>query len=129
MSGSHVYVVALMYDVMALAAGGAPLDFAYAVHTEVGRRTVGARVHGRLVPLDSTLENGDTVEVFTSKADGAGPSQDWLGFVKTPRARNKIRSWSSKEGREEAGETGKTLIAKGRRQQEPPAQARREQTT
>ena len=122
MSGAQVYVFTPKGDVMGLAAGATPVDFAYAVHTEVGQRTVGARVNGRLVPLDSTLENGDTVEVFTSKADGAGPSQDWLGFVKTPRARNKIRSWFSKERREEAVESGKTLIAKALRKQNLPMQ-------
>ena len=122
MSGAQVYVFTPKGDVMALAAGATPVDFAYAVHTEVGHRTVGARVNGRLVPLDSTLENGDTVEVFTSKADGAGPSHDWLSYVKTPRARNKIRSWFSKERREEAVESGKTLIAKALRKQNLPMQ-------
>jgi len=122
MSGAQVYVFTPKGDVMGLAAGATAVDFAYAVHTEVGHRTVGARVNGRLVPLDSTLENGDTVEVFTSKADGAGPSRDWLNFVKTPRARNKIRSWFSKERREEAVERGKTLIAKALRKQNLPMQ-------
>ena len=71
-------------------------------HTEVGHRCIGARVNGRLVALESTLENGDVVEVFTSKAPNAGPSRDWLGFVKSPRARSKIRQWFTKERREEA---------------------------
>jgi GTP pyrophosphokinase len=97
-----VFVFTPKGDVVALVTGATPVDFAYAVHTEVGHRTVGARVNGRLVPLDSVLENGDVVEVITSKAQGAGPSQDWLGFVKSPRARNKIRAWFSKERREEA---------------------------
>src|SRR5699024_12500977 len=121
MSGAQVYVFTPKGDVMALAAGATPADCAYAVHTEVGQRAVGARVNGRLGPLDSTLENGDTVEVFTSKADGAGPSRDWLTFVKTPRARNKIRSHFSKERREEAVETGKTRIAKALRKQHLPS--------
>jgi GTP pyrophosphokinase len=82
------------------------------VHTEVGHHTIGARVNGRLVPLESTLENGDVIEVFTSKAPNAGPSRDWLGFVKSPRARNKIRQWFTKERREEAIEQGKEQIAK-----------------
>ena len=99
-----------------------PVDFAYAVHTEVGHRTMGARVNGRLVPLDSTLENGDVVEVFTSKSETAGPSRDWLGFVKSPRARNKIRQWFSKERREEAIEHGKDAIAKAMRKQNLPIQ-------
>src|SRR4029078_6993920 len=88
------------------------VDFAYAVHTEVGHRCIGARVNGRLVPLESTLENGDVVEVFTSKAQGAGPSRDWLTFVKSPRARNKIKHWFSKERRDEAIEHGKEAIDK-----------------
>ncbi|WP_159620819.1 RelA/SpoT family protein [Ruania rhizosphaerae] len=122
MSGAEVYVFTPKGDVLSLPGGSTPVDFAYAVHTEVGHRTVGARVNGRLVPLESTLENGDTVEVFTSRAEGAGPSQDWLTFVKSPRARNKIRSWFSKERREEAVDTGKTLIAKAMRKQNLPMQ-------
>jgi GTP pyrophosphokinase len=98
------------------------VDFAYAVHTEVGHRTIGARVNGRLVPLESTLDNGDLVEVFTSKAAGAAPSRDWLTFVKSPRARNKIRAWFSKERREEAIEHGRDAIAKQMRKQNLPIQ-------
>ena len=90
------------------------------MHTEVGHHTIGGRVNGRLVPLESTLENGDVVEVLTSKADGAGPSRDWLLFVKSARARNKIRQWFSKERREEAIERGKDSIAKAMRQQNLP---------
>lgn len=102
--------------------GATSVDFAYAVHTEVGHRTIGARVNGRLVPLESTLDNGDLVEVFTSKAEGAGPSRDWLGFVKSPRARNKIRAWFSKERRDEAIEHGKDAIARAMRKQNLPIQ-------
>ena len=102
--------------------GRRPVDFAYAVHTEVGHRTMGARVNGRLVPLDSSLENGDVVEVFTSKIRDAGPSRDWLGFVKSPRARNKIRQWFTKERREEAIEQGKDAIARAMRKQNLPIQ-------
>ena len=91
---AEVYVFTPKGDVIALPAGATPVDFAYAVHTEVGHRCIGARVNGRLVPLESTLENGDIVEVFTSKAQGAGPSRDWLTFVQSPRARNKIRPGS-----------------------------------
>ena len=82
------------------------------MHTEVGHHTIGARVNGRLVPLESTLENGDVVEVFTSKAANAAPSRDWLTFVQSPRARSKIRQWFTKERREEAIERGKDQIAK-----------------
>jgi GTP pyrophosphokinase len=98
------------------------VDFAYAVHTEVGHRCVGARVNGKLVPLESTLTNGDLVEVFTSKAQGAGPSRDWLNFVKSARARNKIRAWFTKERREEAVERGKDALARAIRKQGLPLQ-------
>ena len=111
MAGTQVYVFTPKGDVLALPSGSTPVDFAYSIHTEVGHRTVGARVNGRLVPLDTRLENGDSVEVFTSKAQGAGPSRDWLSFVGSNRARNKIRSWFSKERREEAIEAGKASIA------------------
>ena len=118
----EVFVFTPKGDVMALPAGATPVDFAYAVHTEVGHRTMGARVNGRLVPLDSTLENGDVIEVFTSKSETAGPSRDWLGFVTSPRARNKIRQWFTKERREEAIEHGKDAIAKAMRKQNLPIQ-------
>ena len=107
---------------VALPSGSTPVDFAYAVHTEVGHRCMGARVNGRLVPLESMLDNGDMIEIFTSKADGAGPSRDWLTFVRSPRARNKIRQWFSKERREEAIEQGKDAIAKAMRKQGLPIQ-------
>jgi guanosine-3',5'-bis(diphosphate) 3'-pyrophosphohydrolase len=109
---AETYVFTPRGDVIALPAGATPVDFAYAVHTEVGHHTIGARVNGRLVPLESTLENGDVIEVFTSKAATAAPSQDWLTFVKSPRARAKIRQWFTKERREEAIERGKHEIAK-----------------
>ncbi|MEU3988900.1 RelA/SpoT family protein [Streptomyces platensis] len=122
LSRNEVFVFTPKGDVIALPAGATPVDFAYAVHTEVGHRTIGARVNGRLVPLESTLDNGDLVEVFTSKAPGAGPSRDWLGFVKSPRARNKIRGWFSKERRDEAIEQGKDSIARAMRKQNLPIQ-------
>jgi GTP diphosphokinase / guanosine-3',5'-bis(diphosphate) 3'-diphosphatase len=118
----EVYVFTPQGEVVALPAGSTPVDFAYAVHTEVGHHCIGGRVNGRLVPLESTLENGDVVEVLTSKADGAGPSRDWLTFVKSPRARNKIRQWFSKERREEMIETGKEAIAKAMRKEGLPLQ-------
>ncbi len=119
---SEVYVFTPKGDVMALPMGSSPVDFAYAIHTEVGHRCIGARVNGRLVPLESTLENGDVVEVFTSRAQGAGPSRDWLTFVKSPRARNKIKHWFSKERRDEAIEQGKEAIAKQLRKEGLPLQ-------
>ncbi|GAB2325858.1 GTP pyrophosphokinase [Streptomyces griseoincarnatus] len=122
LSRNEVFVFTPKGDVIALPAGATPVDFAYAVHTEVGHRTIGARVNGRLVPLESTLDNGDVVEVFTSKAAGAGPSRDWLGFVKSPRARNKIRAWFSKERRDEAIEQGKDSIVRAMRKQNLPIQ-------
>ncbi len=122
MEGGEVYVFTPKGAVVALPSGATPVDFAYAVHTEVGHHTIGGRVNGRLVPLESVLENGDVVEVLTSKADGAGPSRDWLAFVKSARTRNKIRQWFSKERREEAIERGKEAIAKAMRKQGLPLQ-------
>ncbi len=109
---AEVYVFTPRGDVIALPTGATPVDFAYAVHTEVGHHTIGARVNGRLVPLESTLDNSDVVEIFTSKSPTAGPSRDWLTFVKSPRARSKIRQWFTKERREGAIEDGKDQIAK-----------------
>jgi GTP pyrophosphokinase len=88
----------------------------------VGHRCIGARVNGRLVPLESTLDNGDVVEIFTSKAENAGPSRDWMGFVKSPRARNKIRQWFARERREDAIEVGKESISRMMRKQGLPLQ-------
>jgi GTP diphosphokinase / guanosine-3',5'-bis(diphosphate) 3'-diphosphatase len=119
---AEVYVFTPRGEVIALPQGATPVDFAYAIHTEVGHRTIGARVNGRLVALESPLSNGDTVEIFTSKAPDASPSQDWLGFVKSARARNKIRHWFSKERREAAAEAGKTAIARMMRKQNLPLQ-------
>ncbi|MGB8381809.1 MAG: bifunctional (p)ppGpp synthetase/guanosine-3',5'-bis(diphosphate) 3'-pyrophosphohydrolase [Dermatophilaceae bacterium] len=120
--GNEVYVFTPKGSVVALPAGSTPVDFAYAVHTEVGHHCIGGRVNGRLAALDSVLENGDTVEILTSKADGAGPSRDWLTFVKSPRARNKIRHWFSRERREEAIERGRETIAKYLRKKGLPLQ-------
>src|SRR5690606_8663804 len=118
----EVYVFTPKGRVIGLPAGATPVDFAYAVHTEIGHRTMGAKVNGRLVPLESQLKSGDVVEVFTSKNPDAGPSQDWLSFVKSTRARNKIRGWFTKERREEAVEQGKDLIARAMRRQNLPLQ-------
>jgi guanosine-3',5'-bis(diphosphate) 3'-pyrophosphohydrolase len=119
---AEVYVFTPRGDVVALPTGATPVDFAYAVHTEVGHHTIGARVNGRLVPLESTLDNSDVVEIFTSKSPTAAPSRDWLTFVKSPRARNKIRQWFTKERREEAIEDGKDQIAKLMRKEGLPLQ-------
>lgn len=117
MSGSQVYVFTPAGEVKELSAGSTPVDFAYTVHTEVGNRTVGAKVNGKLVPLDTKLQNGDSVEVLTSKSPNAGPSQDWLNFIVTARAKNKIKAWFSKERREEAIERGQQYIAQAMRKQ------------
>jgi GTP diphosphokinase / guanosine-3',5'-bis(diphosphate) 3'-diphosphatase len=122
LAAAEVYVFTPRGEVITLPKGSTPVDFAYAIHTEVGHRTIGARVNGRLVALESTLENGDTVEIFTSKAAEAGPTRDWLKFVQSPRARNKIRQWFSKERREAAVEAGKDQIARAIRKQELPLQ-------
>jgi GTP diphosphokinase / guanosine-3',5'-bis(diphosphate) 3'-diphosphatase len=118
----EVYVFTPQGKVIGLPAGATPVDFAYAVHTEVGHRTMGAKVNGRLVPLESALNSGDSVEVFTSKNPDAAPSQDWLNFVKSTRARNKIRAWFTKERRDEAIEQGKDAIARAMRKQNLPLQ-------
>ncbi|MDO5661174.1 MAG: bifunctional (p)ppGpp synthetase/guanosine-3',5'-bis(diphosphate) 3'-pyrophosphohydrolase [Brachybacterium sp.] len=120
MSGHEVYVFTPKGDVIALPQDATPVDFAYSVHTEVGHRTMGARVNGRLVSLESKLSTGDVVEVFTSKAPEAGPSRDWLAFVQSPRARTKIRQWFSKERREEALERGKDELSKALRREQLP---------
>src|SRR4051794_36513340 len=109
---AEVYVFTPRGDVIALPTGAPPVDFASAVHPEVAPHTTGARVTGRLVPLESALENGAVVEVFPPKSPTAGPSRDWLRFVKSPRARSKIRQWFTKERREEAIDQGKGEIAK-----------------
>ncbi len=121
-AGDEVYVFTPRGEVVVLPAHATPVDFAYAVHTEVGHHTVGAKVNGRLVPLDTELESGEAVEVVTSKSAKAGPSRDWLSFVASPRARSKIKAWFSKERREEAVEEGKEHIARAMRKQNLPLQ-------
>jgi GTP diphosphokinase / guanosine-3',5'-bis(diphosphate) 3'-diphosphatase len=122
LAAAEVYVFTPRGDVVPLPQGSTPVDFAYAIHTEVGHRTIGAKINGRLVALESTLDNGDTVEIITAKTAEAGPSRDWLKFVQSPRARNKIRGWFSKERREAAVEAGKDQIAKAMRKQGLPLQ-------
>src|SRR5437016_1449333 len=118
----EVFVFTPKGDVITLPVASTPIDFAYTVHTEVGHRCIGARVNGRLVPLDSRLQSGDTVEIFTSKVEGAGPSRDWLKIVATPRARNKIRQWFSRERRVDAIENGRDELTKAMRREGLPVQ-------
>jgi len=117
----EVFVFTPKGKVVTLPAGASPIDFAYAIHTEVGHACIGARVNGRLQPLDSKLHSGDTVEIFTSKVEH-GPSRDWLGIAVTPRARNKIRQWFSRERREDALESGKDELARAVRREGLPVQ-------
>jgi GTP pyrophosphokinase len=118
----EVYAFTPKGDVIMLPAGSTPVDFAYAVHTEVGHRTMGARVNSRLVTLETELHTGDVVEIFTNRATDASPSRDWLTFVKSPRARSKIRQWFTRERREEATDKGKSLLAKQLRKLNLPIQ-------
>lgn len=118
----EVFVFTPKGDVTALTIGATPVDFAYAVHTDVGHRCIGARVNGRLVPLETKLQSGDTVEVFTSKVPSAGPSRDWMKFVVTPKARNKIRQWFSRERREDSIENGREELIRAMRREALPVQ-------
>jgi GTP pyrophosphokinase len=111
----EVFVFTPQGEVVSLPVGATPIDFAYAIHTEVGHACIGARVNRRLVPLNSTLSSGDTVEIFTSKVESKGPSRDWLEIAVTPRAQNKIKQWFSRERREDAIETGHEEIIKALR--------------
>ena len=118
----EVYVFTPKGKVVTMARGATPIDFAYAVHTEVGHACVGARVNGRLVSLNHQMASGDTCEIFTSKVEGTGPSRDWLQIVQTPRAANKIRQWFSRERREDARETGREELTKQLRREGLPTQ-------
>ena len=106
----EVFVLTPGGDVKPLPAGSTAIDFAYSVHTEVGHRCVGAKINGRLVPLSTRLQSGDIIEVLTSKAIEAGPSRDWLAFVRTGRAKSKIRQWFTKERRDQALSEGKEAL-------------------
>jgi GTP pyrophosphokinase len=118
----EVFVFTPKGKVITLPVGATAVDFAYSIHTEVGHRCIGARVNGHLVPLDSQLASGDTVEIFTSKVEGAGPSRDWMQFVQTPRARSKIRQWFSRERRVDAIDTGRDELTKAMRREGLPVQ-------
>ncbi len=112
---NEVYVFTPKGDVIILPDGATPLDFAYAIHTEVGHACIGARIDGRLVPLDSPLKSGATVEIIASKVENPGPSRDWLNIVVTPRAQNRIRQWFSRERRGDAIEQGRDEVIKAMR--------------
>ncbi|ODT96433.1 MAG: GTP pyrophosphokinase [Pseudonocardia sp. SCN 72-86] len=122
LASQEIFVFTPKGDVITLPTGSTPVDLAYAVHTEVGNRCIGSRVNGRLVALERTLESGDVVEIFTSKAEGAGPSRDWLQFAASPRAKTKIKHWFAKERREEAIEAGKDAITREARRTGMPLQ-------
>jgi guanosine-3',5'-bis(diphosphate) 3'-pyrophosphohydrolase len=108
---NEVFVFTPMGDVIDLPAGATPVDFAFRIHTDVGYRTTGAKVNGRLVPLSHRLQSGDIVEVVTSKT-AAGPSRDWLAFVQTTNARTKIRQWFKRERRDENIVRGREMLEK-----------------
>jgi guanosine-3',5'-bis(diphosphate) 3'-pyrophosphohydrolase len=115
----EVYVYTPKGEIKMLPAGSTPIDFAYAVHTDVGHRTVGARVNGRIVPLHYQLQSGDFVEILTTKS-GRGPSRDWLSLAKSSRARNKIRQWFSRETREETEQKGREALEQALKAQKLP---------
>ena len=121
-SSPEVFVFTPKGSVIALPAGSTPVDFAYAVHTEVGNKCVGAKVNGKLVSLEAKLTNGDVIEVVTNKSPNAAPSRDWLNFVKSARARSKIKAWFTKERREEAIDAGRESIARQMRKAGLPLQ-------
>jgi guanosine-3',5'-bis(diphosphate) 3'-pyrophosphohydrolase len=118
----EVYVFTPKGRVLALVANSTPVDFAYAVHTEVGHHCIGAKVNGRLVPLDTRLSSADVVEILTSKAQTAGPSRDWSNFVQSARARAKIRQWFSRERREDSIEAGREELVRALRRASLPIQ-------
>ena len=118
----EVYVFSPKGRVIGLPADATPVDFAYAVHTEVGHKTIGAKVNSRLVPLDTPLNSGDVIEVLTSKSESAAPSKDWLNFVRSPRARAKIKQHFNAERKEQSVDVGRDLLAKAMRKQSLPLQ-------
>jgi GTP diphosphokinase / guanosine-3',5'-bis(diphosphate) 3'-diphosphatase len=110
LASDEVYVYTPKGELKNLPAGSTPIDFAYSVHTDVGHRTVGAKVNGRIVPLHYRLQTGDFVEILTSKQAGRGPSRDWLSLAVSSRARNKIRQWFTRESREETEQRGRETL-------------------
>jgi GTP diphosphokinase / guanosine-3',5'-bis(diphosphate) 3'-diphosphatase len=120
LASDEVYVFTPKGEVKNLPGGSTPIDFAYAVHTDVGHRTVGAKVNGRIVPLHYELKSGDIVEILTSKQAGRGPSRDWLSLARSSRARNKIRQWFSRETREETEQRGRESLENALKQHNLP---------
>jgi GTP diphosphokinase / guanosine-3',5'-bis(diphosphate) 3'-diphosphatase len=120
LAADEVYVYTPKGELKSLPAGSTPIDFAYAVHTDVGHRTVGAKVNGRIVPLHYQLKTGDFVEILTSKHQGRGPSRDWMSLVASSRARNKIRQWFSRETREETEHRGRETLENALKQHNLP---------
>jgi guanosine-3',5'-bis(diphosphate) 3'-pyrophosphohydrolase len=120
LASDEVYVFTPKGEVKNLPAGSTPIDFAYAVHTDVGHRTVGAKVNGRIVPLHYRLQSGDFVEILTSKQQGRGPSRDWMSLAASSRARNKIRQWFSRETREDTEQRGRDSLENALKQHNLP---------
>ena len=120
LASDEVYVFTPKGEVKNLPGGSTPIDFADAVHTDVGHRTVGAKVNGRIVPLHYGLKSGDIVEILTSKQAGRGPSRDWLSLARSSRARNKIRQWFSRETREETEQRGRESLESALKQHNLP---------
>ena len=118
----EVFVFTPKGQVVELVVGATPVDFAFHIHTEVGERCTGARVNGKLVPLETRLQSGDRVEVITSKNPDAGPSKDWLNFVASPKAANKIRNWFSRERRTEYIDLGRDDLMAALRRADIPVQ-------
>jgi GTP pyrophosphokinase len=120
LGSDEVYVYTPKGEVKSLPTGSTPIDFAYAVHTDVGHRTVGAKINGRIVPLHYRLQTGDFVEILTSRQTGRGPSRDWLSLAASSRARNKIRQWLSRESREETESRGRESLEAALKQHKLP---------
>ncbi|CAB4965418.1 unannotated protein [freshwater metagenome] len=118
----EVFVFTPKGKVITLPKGATTVDFAYAIHTEIGHSCIGSRVNGRLVSLDTELQSGDSIEIFTSKVESGGPSQDWLRFVVSHKAENKIRAWHSRERREDEIDNGNEELTKALRREGLPVQ-------
>jgi guanosine-3',5'-bis(diphosphate) 3'-pyrophosphohydrolase len=116
LSEQEIVVFTPKGDALSLPAGASPVDFAYALGGDRGHRCVGTRVNGQLVPLASTLSDGDVVEILTTASEGTGPSKDWLGFVKTPQAQIKVRQWFTEQRRRRAVEVGRRAVGEALRE-------------